>query len=73
MSDQSYFWTKEWQEAEAEADEDIKNGRVTRYSTVEELIADLHKQSLPFETTTCDLKTRIIDRQPSHRIPPDAP
>ena len=55
--DQAYFWTKEWQEAEAEADEDIKSGRVTRYSTVEELIADLHKRSLPLVVTTCDLKT----------------
>ena len=33
----------EWQEAEAEADDDIKNGRVIRFSTVEEAIEYLHK------------------------------
>lgn len=25
-SDQAWFWTKEWQEGEKQADEDIKNG-----------------------------------------------
>lgn len=27
--DQAYYWTKEWQQAEKEADDDIKNGRVS--------------------------------------------
>lgn len=27
-SDQAWFWTKEWQKGEKEADEDIKKGRV---------------------------------------------
>ena len=26
---QAYFWTKEWQEAEKEASEDIKQGRLS--------------------------------------------
>ncbi|HAM88608.1 MAG: Transcriptional regulator, AbrB family [Candidatus Falkowbacteria bacterium GW2011_GWC2_38_22] len=26
---QAYYWTKEWQQAEKEADDDIKNGRVS--------------------------------------------
>lgn len=37
------FWTKEqWEKAEREADEDIKAGRVKRFDSVEDLIADLH-------------------------------
>ena len=27
--DQLWFWTKEWQKKEREADEDIKNGRIS--------------------------------------------
>ena len=38
---QAYFWTKEWQEAEKEASEDIKAGRVTAFDTAEELLEDL--------------------------------
>jgi len=42
MSDQSYYWTKEWQEGEAEADDDIKNGRTKVFRNMEDLIEDLH-------------------------------
>ena len=38
---QAYFWTKEWQEAEREASENIKAGRVETFDTTEELIKDL--------------------------------
>ena len=38
---QAYFWTKEWQQAEREASEDIKAGRVKTFDTAEELIKDL--------------------------------
>ena len=38
---QAYFWTKGWQEAEKEASEDIKAGRIKTFDTVEELIEDL--------------------------------
>jgi hypothetical protein len=38
---QAYFWTKEWQEVEKEASEDIKAGRVKAFDTIEELIEDL--------------------------------
>ena len=41
LPEQAYFWTPEWQQAEQEADEDIKAGRTRRFSTAEELIADL--------------------------------
>ena len=38
---QAYFWTKKWQEAEKEASEDIKAGRVKTFDSAEELIKDL--------------------------------
>ena len=41
---QVYFWTKEWQEAEKEASEDIKAGRVKTFDNVEELLADLDEK-----------------------------
>lgn len=39
---QAWFWTKEWQEMEREADEDIKNGRVFKADSYEELIKKLN-------------------------------
>ncbi len=41
---QAWFWTKEWQQAEKEASEDIKAGRVNTFDSVEELIKDLDKE-----------------------------
>jgi len=41
---QAYFWTNRWQEAEREADEDIKSGRVKSFASVDELIKDLDKE-----------------------------
>ncbi len=38
---QAYFWSREWQEAEKEASEDIKSGRVETFETAEQLIKDL--------------------------------
>lgn len=38
---QDYFWTPEWQEAEKEADEDIKAGRALRFSNADTLIKEL--------------------------------
>ena len=40
---QAYFWTKRWQDAEREAGEDIKAGRVKTFDSVDELIKDLDK------------------------------
>ena len=40
-ADQAWFWTKRWQEMERDAQADIKAGRVTHYSDVDEAIADL--------------------------------
>lgn len=38
---QAWFWTKEWQEAEREADEDIAAGRVKEFDNVEDAIKAL--------------------------------
>jgi len=38
---QSYFWTKEWQEAEKEAADDIRAGRVKTFESVDKLVDDL--------------------------------
>jgi AbrB family looped-hinge helix DNA binding protein len=44
-ADQSWFWTEEWQEAEKKAEEDIKEGRVSKvFSTAEEGISYLRKR-----------------------------
>lgn len=43
-ADQAWFWTKEWQEAEKKAEEDIKKGQVSKmFSTAEEGISYLRK------------------------------
>ena len=39
---QAYFWTKEWQVGEREAEEDIRKGRVKAFKNVKELIKDLN-------------------------------
>ena len=38
---QAYFWTKEWQEREREAEEDIRKGRVKKFKSMKELMRDL--------------------------------
>ena len=42
---QEYFWTEEWQRGEFEATEDIKAGRATEFSDVEDLIASLDAET----------------------------
>ena len=39
---QAYFWTKEWQAGEREAEEDLRKGRVKAFKSVKELIKDLN-------------------------------
>jgi len=41
---QAYFWTRRWQKAEKEADEDIKAGRVKTFESVDELIKELEQK-----------------------------
>jgi hypothetical protein len=40
---QAYFWTKEWQKGEFEAEQDIKSGHVKVFNSVEGLIKDLEE------------------------------
>jgi len=40
---QAYFWTEKWQKGEAEAEADIKAGRVKTFDSVEQLLEDLDR------------------------------
>lgn len=42
-ANQTWFWTKQWQEAEKEAQADIRSGRVKKFKNVEDLIKELDK------------------------------
>jgi len=41
--DQAYFYTKEWQINEQKAEEDIKEGRVTKTKNIDELFREMDK------------------------------
>jgi len=40
-ADQRWFWTERWQRMEREADADVAAGRVERFDSVDEFLADL--------------------------------
>jgi len=40
---QAWFWSKSWQKKEKEADEAIKEGRVSIFSSAKDLVDNLHK------------------------------
>jgi epoxyqueuosine reductase QueG len=42
--EQAYFWTKEWQEGEKEAEEDIKHGRMRNPGSAKDTIQHLHSK-----------------------------
>lgn len=42
-ADQAWFWTREWQEGEREADENISAGRLTTFESSEEFLTALAK------------------------------
>lgn len=42
---QAYFWTETWQQAEREAEEDVAEGHVTAFETVDDLIAALDQDA----------------------------
>jgi AbrB family looped-hinge helix DNA binding protein len=42
--DQAWYWTKEWQAKEKEADRDLASGRVREFGTLEDLLKDLHSE-----------------------------
>lgn len=41
--DQIWFWTERWQKLEAEAEKDIRTGRVKTFDSVEELFDEIEK------------------------------
>jgi len=43
--DQAWFWSKEWQKEEKEADEDIKTGRVRSADSLEDLMGKLKDEN----------------------------
>ena len=40
--EQAWFWTKEWQDREREADADITEGKIRDFDSIEALMKDLH-------------------------------
>jgi len=38
---QAWFWSKEWQQGESQAEKDIENGQVKRFNSTQELFEDL--------------------------------
>ena len=44
---QAYFWTKEWQAGEREAEADIRKGRVKAFKNVKQLIKNLAPSPTP--------------------------
>jgi hypothetical protein len=42
--EQAYFWTKEWQEGEKEADRDIKQGKIGKPESAKDIIRHLHSR-----------------------------
>jgi len=43
-AEDAWFWTKEWQEGEAEADRDIAEGRISGpFDTTEDFLKELKK------------------------------
>jgi antitoxin MazE len=47
--DQAWFWTERWQKLEAEAELDIRRGRVKSFDSVEELFDEMEKTSTAHE------------------------
>jgi hypothetical protein len=48
-TEQAWFWTREWQRREREADEDLLAGRVMRYESDEQFLAALDERTKPLD------------------------
>lgn len=48
-SEQAWFWTREWQAKEREADDDLAVGRVTSYESDDEFLAALDERTKPLD------------------------
>jgi hypothetical protein len=47
--EQAWFWTREWQEKEREADEDVAAGRVTSYESDDQFLGALEADLKPLD------------------------
>jgi hypothetical protein len=47
--EQAWFWTREWQEKEREADDDLAAGRVVPYEDDAEFLAALDERAKPLD------------------------
>jgi hypothetical protein len=47
--EQAWFWTREWQEKEREADADLVAGRSTSYESDDDLLSALDKRTKPVD------------------------
>lgn len=47
--DQAWFWTREWQQREREADKDLATGNVTRFESDEDFLAELDERTKPLD------------------------
>lgn len=43
--DQAWFWTERWQKLEAEAERDMREGRVKTFDSVEELFDEIEEKT----------------------------
>lgn len=50
--DQAWFWTRQWQEREREADKDLATGKVTRFESDEDFLAALDERTKPLDADT---------------------
>jgi AbrB family looped-hinge helix DNA binding protein len=42
---QAYFWTKQWQAAEKQAEDDIESGRIKSFGSVDEFVDGLEEDT----------------------------
>jgi hypothetical protein len=47
--EQAWFWTREWQQREREADKDLATGRVTQFESDEDFLAELDERTKPLD------------------------
>ena len=47
--EQAWFWTREWQEREREADKDLAAGRVTRFESDGDFLTELDERTKPLD------------------------
>ena len=47
--EQAWYWTREWQAKEREADDDRTAGRVTRFETDEDFLRALDERTKPLD------------------------